>query len=231
MARDAGDLRPSAGTAARSRAGVEPSAIVLQSELIEASIDPVRDQDPAPRDPDDLRLSRSAHVDPEGRRAARSRVRSRTLHFRRRPLSNDSRRAQSVRSPPTSRRREAAPRRRGLGRHDRAPEAIDPFEEIAGIAKRRGLWMHVDGAYGALAAIAAPEKFRRTRPRRLALARSPQVALPAARLRVPPLSRSAAAARAAFSHTGDYARSLSDDPIEGFAFSRKRRSCRGGSER
>jgi glutamate/tyrosine decarboxylase-like PLP-dependent enzyme len=37
--------------------------------------------------------------------------------------------------------------------------SIDPLREIAAIARSRGLWMHVDGAYGALAAIAAPEKF------------------------------------------------------------------------
>src|SRR4051812_20139459 len=38
--------------------------------------------------------------------------------------------------------------------------AIDPLPEIAAIAKREYLWFHVDGAYGALAAIAQPEKFR-----------------------------------------------------------------------
>src|SRR5438270_9248709 len=37
--------------------------------------------------------------------------------------------------------------------------AVDPLREIAEIAHARGIWMHVDGAYGALAALAAPEKF------------------------------------------------------------------------
>jgi glutamate/tyrosine decarboxylase-like PLP-dependent enzyme len=37
--------------------------------------------------------------------------------------------------------------------------SIDPLREIAAIAQFHDLWMHVDGAYGALAAIAAPEKF------------------------------------------------------------------------
>ena len=37
--------------------------------------------------------------------------------------------------------------------------SIDPLREIAAIAQSHDLWMHVDGAYGALAAIAAPEKF------------------------------------------------------------------------
>src|SRR5581483_7727462 len=37
--------------------------------------------------------------------------------------------------------------------------AIDPLGEIAAIARKHALWLHVDGAYGALAALAAPEKF------------------------------------------------------------------------
>ncbi len=32
--------------------------------------------------------------------------------------------------------------------------AVDPLEELAGLCKRYGLWLHVDGAYGALAAAA-----------------------------------------------------------------------------
>src|SRR6185312_1813672 len=37
--------------------------------------------------------------------------------------------------------------------------SIDPLNEIAEICQRNSLWMHVDGAYGALAALAMPEKF------------------------------------------------------------------------
>jgi glutamate/tyrosine decarboxylase-like PLP-dependent enzyme len=74
--------------------------------------------------------------------------------------------------------------------------------------------LHVDGAYGALAAIAAPEKFR-------GLALADSLSLDPHKWLYQPLDcgcllyRDPAAARAAFSHTGDYARSLSDDPIEG----------------
>ena len=34
--------------------------------------------------------------------------------------------------------------------------AIDPLKEIAAVARHHDLWFHVDGAYGALAAIAPP---------------------------------------------------------------------------
>ena len=38
--------------------------------------------------------------------------------------------------------------------------AIDPLPQIAGIAAKNGAWLHVDGAYGALGAIAVPQKFQ-----------------------------------------------------------------------
>ena len=37
--------------------------------------------------------------------------------------------------------------------------AIDPLPEVAEISRRHGVWMHVDGAYGALAAMAVRDKF------------------------------------------------------------------------
>jgi aromatic-L-amino-acid decarboxylase len=77
--------------------------------------------------------------------------------------------------------------------------------------------MHVDGAYGALAAIAVPEKFD-------GLALADSLSLDPHKWLYQPLDcgcllyRSPEAARRAFSHTGDYARTLSADPIEAFAF-------------
>ena len=38
--------------------------------------------------------------------------------------------------------------------------AIDPLPEIADVAQREDLWLHIDGAYGGIAALAVPEKFR-----------------------------------------------------------------------
>lgn len=95
--------------------------------------------------------------------------------------------------------------------------AIDPLREIAGIAREHGLWLHVDGAYGALAALAAPEKFN-------GLDQADSLSLDAHKWLYQPvdcgclLYRDAGAARRTFSHTGDYAKTLTEDPIEGFAF-------------
>jgi glutamate/tyrosine decarboxylase-like PLP-dependent enzyme len=95
--------------------------------------------------------------------------------------------------------------------------AIDPLSEIAAIAKSHGVWLHVDGAYGALAAMAVPEKFR-------GLEQADSLSLDPHKWLYQPLDcgcllyRDAGAARSAFSHTGDYARTLAADPIEGFAF-------------
>jgi aromatic-L-amino-acid decarboxylase len=95
--------------------------------------------------------------------------------------------------------------------------AIDPLPEIAAITRRHGLWMHIDGAYGALAAIAAPEKF-------VGMDLADSLSLDPHKWLYQPLNcgcllyRDVNAAHAAFSHTGDYAKALTDDPIEGFAF-------------
>jgi aromatic-L-amino-acid decarboxylase len=95
--------------------------------------------------------------------------------------------------------------------------AIDPLGDIAEIAHRNGAWFHIDGAYGALAAIAERDKFA-------GLELSDSMSLDPHKWLYQPLDcgcllyRSSHAAQRAFSHTGDYARSLSADPVEGFAF-------------
>ncbi len=95
--------------------------------------------------------------------------------------------------------------------------AIDPLPEIAAIARRQGLWMHVDGAYGALAAIAAPGKFT-------GMDLADSLSLDPHKWLYQPLDcgcllyRDGNTARTAFAHTGDYAKALTDDPVEGFAF-------------
>ncbi|MGI9102368.1 MAG: pyridoxal phosphate-dependent decarboxylase family protein [Terriglobales bacterium] len=95
--------------------------------------------------------------------------------------------------------------------------AIDPLREVADICRRHNLWLHVDGAYGALAAVAAPEKFR-------GLAFADSISLDPHKWLYQPLDcgcllfREPRFAQAAFAHSGDYARVLSHDPVEGFAF-------------
>ena len=95
--------------------------------------------------------------------------------------------------------------------------AIDPLPEIAVIARHHGLWMHIDGAYGALAAIAAPRRFE-------GMDLADSLSLDPHKWLYQPLDcgcllyRDVNAAHTAFSHTGDYAKALTNDPIEGFAF-------------
>ncbi len=95
--------------------------------------------------------------------------------------------------------------------------AIDSLTEIADIAQDNDLWLHVDGAYGALAAMAAPAKFR-------GLERADSLSLDAHKWLYQPLDcgcllyRDAVNARRAFSYSGDYARALEQDPDESFAF-------------
>jgi glutamate/tyrosine decarboxylase-like PLP-dependent enzyme len=94
---------------------------------------------------------------------------------------------------------------------------IDDLPRIAEIAEHHGVWFHIDGAYGALAAIAAPEKFA-------GMDLADSISLDPHKWLYQPLDcgcllyRSPEAAQKAFAHSGEYARSLSSDPIEGFAF-------------
>ena len=98
-----------------------------------------------------------------------------------------------------------------------ATGSIDPLSQLAEIARQHGAWFHVDGAYGALAAMAQPEKFA-------GLEQADSLSLDPHKWLYQPvdcgclLYRDASAAQRAFSHTGDYAKSLLEDPVENFAF-------------
>jgi glutamate/tyrosine decarboxylase-like PLP-dependent enzyme len=95
--------------------------------------------------------------------------------------------------------------------------SIDPLVDIAAVCREQRLWMHIDGAYGALAALAVPERFA-------GLNLADSLSLDPHKWLYQPLDcgvllfKDAAAARVAFSHTGDYARPLEEDPLESFAF-------------
>jgi glutamate/tyrosine decarboxylase-like PLP-dependent enzyme len=88
---------------------------------------------------------------------------------------------------------------------------------MALITGEHKLWLHVDGAYGALAAIAVPDKLR-------GLNLADSISLDPHKWLYQPLDcgcllyRDPNKARAAFAQTGEYARVLSSDPTEGFAF-------------
>jgi len=94
--------------------------------------------------------------------------------------------------------------------------AIDPLREIAAIASKHSAWLHIDGAYGALAAIAAPDKFS-------GLELADSISLDPHKWLYQPIDcgcllyRDPGAARRAFSNSGEYVRPLSEDPAEGYA--------------
>jgi aromatic-L-amino-acid decarboxylase len=98
-----------------------------------------------------------------------------------------------------------------------ATGSIDPLEKIADICEKYGLWMHVDGAYGVLAAMAAPERFK-------GIERADSITLDPHKWLYQPvdcsclLYRNFKAASKAFSHSGDYTKVLETDPLESFAF-------------
>lgn len=95
--------------------------------------------------------------------------------------------------------------------------AIDPLAEIAAIATQFGAWFHIDGAYGALGAIAAPHKFP-------GIDRADSISLDPHKWLYQPIDcgcllyRDASAARRAFAFSGEYVRTLNNDPVESFAF-------------
>ena len=95
--------------------------------------------------------------------------------------------------------------------------AIDPLPELTAIARRENLWLHVDGAYGVLAALARPEMFD-------GLAGVDSLSLDAHKWLYQPLDcgcllhRRPDIARKTFAHSDDYVRTTSEDPAEAFAF-------------
>jgi aromatic-L-amino-acid/L-tryptophan decarboxylase len=95
--------------------------------------------------------------------------------------------------------------------------AIDPLTEIAAVARAHDLWLHVDGAYGALAALAVPEKLK-------GLGGADSISLDPHKWLFQPLDcgcllhRHSGTARKTFTYTGAYAKQLSSDPIEGFVY-------------
>jgi glutamate/tyrosine decarboxylase-like PLP-dependent enzyme len=95
--------------------------------------------------------------------------------------------------------------------------AVDPLEPIAAVCRQHDLWLHVDGAYGALAAMASPDRLP-------GLALADSLSLDPHKWLYQPvdcgalLYRNPAAARASFSQTGEYARAFGADPLEAFSF-------------
>jgi len=98
-----------------------------------------------------------------------------------------------------------------------ATGSIDPLNAVADICNEFGLWLHVDGAYGALASLAIPDAFS-------GVSRADSLSLDPHKWLYQPtgcgclLYKDSSSAQRAFAHSGEYARTLSNDPIEGFAF-------------
>ncbi len=97
--------------------------------------------------------------------------------------------------------------------------AVDPIHDIGGIARRYGVWLHVDAAYGGFAAL-APSARRHFE----SIDEADSVALdPHKWLYLPVgcgciLYKDAAAARAAFRHDAEYTRVIGLERDESFAF-------------
>jgi aromatic-L-amino-acid/L-tryptophan decarboxylase len=97
--------------------------------------------------------------------------------------------------------------------------AVDPLREIAAVAQRHGLWLHVDAAYGGFAALAPS-----ARPFFDGIGLADSVALdPHKWLYLPAgcgcvLYKEPAAARRAFSHGADYINVIGHERDEAFAF-------------
>lgn len=98
-----------------------------------------------------------------------------------------------------------------------ATGAIDPLARLAEVARDHDLWLHVDGAYGAPAALVEPDRFA-------GLADADSISLDAHKWLYQPfdvsvlLHRDPRLARRTFAHTDDYVRPMSDEPLEGLVF-------------
>jgi aromatic-L-amino-acid decarboxylase len=88
--------------------------------------------------------------------------------------------------------------------------AIDPLAALADVARENDLWFHVDGAYGAAAALARPEKF-------VGMSGADSISLDAHKWLYQPLDcsmllyRDADVARQTFSYTAEYVKTSSED--------------------
>ena len=95
--------------------------------------------------------------------------------------------------------------------------SIDLLGPISEVANECGAWFHIDGAYGALAAIAEPRKF-------IGMDRADSISLDPHKWLYQPLDcgcllyRMQARAQRAFSHTGDYAQSYFAGTLENLQF-------------
>jgi aromatic-L-amino-acid/L-tryptophan decarboxylase len=95
--------------------------------------------------------------------------------------------------------------------------AVDPIAAIVEVARAADVWVHVDGAYGAAAAMVVPELFD-------GLDAADSLSFDAHKWLYQPLDcsvllyRDPEAARRTFSLMDDYAASLSSDPVEGQVF-------------
>ncbi|HJT87056.1 MAG TPA: aminotransferase class V-fold PLP-dependent enzyme, partial [Bryobacteraceae bacterium] len=97
--------------------------------------------------------------------------------------------------------------------------AVDPLEEVAAVARRHGCWLHVDGAYGAFAALAPSGKaLCRGLGQADSVALDPHKWLYSSMGCGCVLYRDEAAARAAFAHDAEYIRPVGLERDEAFAF-------------
>lgn len=100
-----------------------------------------------------------------------------------------------------------------------ATGAIDPLPEVADVAREYDLWFHIDGAYGAPAAMVADRK-----PHFAALERADSISLDPHKWLYTPvdcgclLFHDAAVARKAFVTEADYVKVHEQTEIESFAF-------------